>query len=160
MISTQRVKLEKMKAFGRIARDINSSQVPEIELINKKLLPLNLLFELADSGNKEDEGKASIMQRKGLFLFYIQILFDTTLINIIDIVKAKEFASNIPKPKRKLPQKENLKTPMQRSANPMTELEKMEAKHHKDKQKVEVHISHVSWVFENYFKKLIQNINK
>ena len=39
---------------------------------------------------------------------------------------------------------------MQRSADPMTELEKMEAKHHRDKQKVEVHISHVSWVFENY----------
>ena len=61
MISTQRVKLEKMKAFGRIARDINSSQVLEIELKNFKNFPLNLLFQLADSGNKEDEGKASIV---------------------------------------------------------------------------------------------------
>ncbi|MCO5577108.1 hypothetical protein L7F22_030931 [Adiantum nelumboides] len=89
-----RSKLEKMKAFGRSARDYNISQVSE---------------------NKKPKEKRPSCREKAI-----------------------EFASKIPKPKRKV-QKENCADHKETPMHPVSELEKMEAKHQMDKKHVEVH---------------------
>ncbi|KAI5084643.1 hypothetical protein GOP47_0000812 [Adiantum capillus-veneris] len=88
----QRTKLEKMKAFGRSARDNNMSQISE---------------------NKKPKEKRQSCREKAI-----------------------EFASKIPRPKRKV-QKENYTDHMEAPTHPVTEIEKMEAKHQRDKQHVE-----------------------
>lgn len=88
----QRSKLEKMKAFGRSARDNNMSQISETK--------------------KQKEKRQSCRE------------------------KAMEFASKIPKPTRKV-QKENRKDEKEAPMHPVTELEKMEAKHQRDRQHLE-----------------------
>ncbi|MCO5580961.1 hypothetical protein L7F22_034835 [Adiantum nelumboides] len=90
----KRSKLEKMKAFGRSARDNNISQVSE---------------------NKKPKEKRPSCREKAI-----------------------EFASKIPKPKRKV-QKENCADHKETPMHPVSELEKMEAKHQMDKKHVEVH---------------------